>query len=93
MSIETEDQRPTNLADALDDAAFILDAFDGMIQLLHKAGVQGFEVDGEVLELPIDIVGDEAQRDFREAARRTRALAQTHAGGVVINSIWPKEQQ
>lgn len=93
MSTET-DQRPTNLADALDDLAFILDGFDSLVKLLHKSGVTGFEIDGKVLDLPIDIVGDEAQRDLREAARRTRHIASmNHEDAVVIDAIWPKVQQ
>lgn len=92
MSTET-DERPTNLADALDDVAFWLDAFDGLISMLHKAGVRGFDVDGKYVDLPIDLVGEECQRDLREAARRARELGKNHVDGVVIDAVWPKEQQ
>lgn len=93
MSTETDD-RPTNLADAFDDLAFIMDGFDSLVKLLHKAGVEGFEVDGEFLELPVNIVGQEVQRDLREAARRTRHIASMNQeDAVVIEAIWPKVQQ
>lgn len=93
MSTET-DQRPTNLADALDDLAFILDGFDSLVKLLHKSGVTGFEIDGKFLDLPIDLVGDELQRDLREAARRCRYLMKAgRLGEIELEYVWPKVQQ
>lgn len=88
------DERPTNLADALDRACTFLDGFDSLIKVLNNSDVTGVRLDdGRVIPLPTS-TGDGMQRDLREAARRAREVTNSwgYNDEAVVDYLWPERQ-